>query len=163
MTSLRTLLAFLGITFAAAAVGSAATRGSIGSWYDTLRKPRLNPPRWVFGPVWTILYTAMAVAAWRDWVRGRGTTDGTFALNLFAAQLALNVTWSIVFFGLRSPTLGFRTIRFLWLAIAGWLVASARVERRTVALIAPYLAWVTFAAYLNQRILALNGASSSSP
>jgi len=156
--SLKTLLIFLASTFGAAAIGGTATGRSIRDWYPTLRKPAVNPPSWIFGPVWTMLYLMMAVAAWLDWRRGRNTPIGKQALGLFAGQLGLNALWSILFFGLRAPGLALLEIVGLWAAIAAWLATSLRVDRRAAALIAPYLAWVSFASYLNFRIWKLNQA-----
>ncbi len=161
MSGLRALLGFGVSSFAAAAIGGAATRRSVDSWYDTLRKPTVTPPKAVFGPVWTLLYGAMALAAWLDWRQGRREGDARLALGLYGLQLGLNTLWSVVFFGLRSPALALPVIGLLWSSIAAWLRASARLDRRAAALIAPYLAWVGFASYLNLRIWQLNRGSPS--
>ena len=156
MPTLRALLGYFLASFAAAALGGLATSRSVGTWYDTLRKPSLNPPKGVFGPVWTLLYSAMALAAWLDWRHGRESGAGHLALRLYWLQLGLNTLWSVVFFGLRSPALGLPIIGLLWSSIAAWLVASARLDRRAALLIAPYLGWVSFASYLNLRVWQLN-------
>lgn len=158
MKSIGTLLGFFIASFAAAAIGGVATNRSLQSWYPSLRKPSLNPPSWVFGPVWTALYSLMAVAAWLDWRHGRSSENGRRALGLFGLQLGLNTLWSLLFFGLRAPGLALLEIGTLWASIAAWLIASTRVDRRTLWLIAPYLAWVSFASYLNLRIWQLNRA-----
>ena len=140
--------------FLAAALGSAFTAASVGSWYPGLAKPPWTPPAGVFGPVWTALYSLMAVAGWLVWRRGGEARWG--ALRWFAAQLALNVGWSAIFFGLRLPGPAFAEILVLWLAIAATLVASWRVSRTAGLLLVPYLLWVGFAAALNLAIWRLN-------
>lgn len=156
MNEYLALAVALGASFGAAALGSSATVRGLREWYPSLRKPRWNPPNAVFGPVWTVLYLAMAVAAWLAWRTGAGVT---LALSLFAAQLALNVAWSVVFFGLRQVRAGFVVIVCLWLAIAVTLVVFASIDPVAGALFVPYLAWVTFASFLNGAIARLNPAS----
>ena len=99
-----------------------------GEWYAALKKPAWNPPGWVFGPVWTALYTMMAVAAWLVWQRGGFATQRR-PLVLFLAQLVLNATWTPLFFGLHRPGVAFAEILLLWLAIAWTLAAFWRVQR----------------------------------
>lgn len=149
------LAVLLALCLGAAALGSAATVPRIDDWYATLNKPLWTPPSWVFGPVWTVLYIAMAVAAWLVW-RQRETGGVWVPLLLFAVQLALNMAWSWLFFGLKSPALGFADIVLLWIAIAATLVAFWGRSRVAGLLLAPYLVWVTFAAALNYSIWQLN-------
>jgi translocator protein len=125
-----------------------------GAWYDSLAKPTFNPPDWVFGPVWTLLYILMGVAAWLVWRRYGARARG--ALTLFVAQLAFNVGWSAMFFGLRSPGLAFAWICVLWVLIVATVVAFWRLRRAAGALLLPYLVWVSFAAVLNYSIWQLN-------
>jgi translocator protein len=136
------------------------TSQSVTSWYRTLRKPKLNPPDWIFGPVWTVLYTQMAVAAWlvrRGIARHPARQGiGTAALVVWAVQLLLNVAWSGVFFARRQIAGGMAVIVALWVAIAATAVLSGRVTRLAGVLLVPYLAWVTFASYLNLRLWQLN-------
>ncbi len=135
------------------AIGGFATQASVDSWYRTIAKPSWNPPDWVFGPVWTALYVMMAVAAWLVWkTRDRITP----AMILFYAQLALNLAWSLLFFGARSPGLALIEVVFLWSAVL--LTMLAFFGRQTTAgwLFVPYLAWVSFAAVLNAAIWWLN-------
>ncbi len=146
------LAVWLVLCFAAPALGSAA---GPGEWYAQLQKPAWNPPGWVFGPVWTLLYAMMAVAAWGVWRRG-GWRAQRLPLSLFLTQLALNALWTPLFFGLRSPGLALVDIVLLWLALAATLAAFARVHRASAVLLAPYLAWVSFAAFLNFTIWQLN-------
>jgi benzodiazapine receptor len=146
-------LSFL-LCFLAAGLGSLFTMASLGSWYVGLAKPSWNPPSWLFGPVWTVLYAMMAVAGWLVWRRGGAASQ--LALRWFAIQLALNVGWSAVFFGLQLPGRAFVEILVLWLAIAATLVASWKVSRAAGILLAPYILWVSFAAILNFTIWRLN-------
>lgn len=144
------------ICFGAAALGSWATVRGLREWYPALRKPSWNPPNALFGPVWTILYLAMAVAVWLVW---RSGGDVTFAVGLFALQLVLNVAWSVVFFGQRNLRGALVVIAGLWLAIAATLVVFASIDPLAGALFLPYLAWVTFASILNGAIARLNPSS----
>lgn len=149
------LIVFVAVCFGAAGVGSLYTNPSVDPWYAALTKPSWNPPNWVFGPVWTMLYLMMAVAAWLVW-RRRGAAAGV-PLALFAAQLALNALWSYLFFGLHRPGLAFAEITLLWAAILATLLAFRRVVPLAAWLLVPYLLWVTFAAFLNFTIWRLNG------
>jgi len=146
------LAGWLALTFAAASLGALFLPGQ---WYAALKKPSWNPPNWIFGPVWTTLYTIMAVAAWLVWRRG-GWPAQRRPLLLFLAQLALNATWTPLFFGLHRPGLAFAEIALLWLAIAATLAAFCSVSRAAVWLLVPYLAWVSFAAVLNLSLWRLN-------
>lgn len=136
-------------------VGSIFTTPKIDDWYATLQKPSFNPPSWVFGPVWTVLYIAMAVAAWLAW-RGAGGRVLSAPATLFAVQLALNLAWSIAFFGAESPALGLAVIAALWIVIAGTIAAFWSLSRTGALLLVPYLAWVSFASLLNFEIWRLN-------
>jgi tryptophan-rich sensory protein len=149
------LIAFLLGSFAAAAVGSLATSSGVSEWYPTLRKPVWNPPDWIFGPVWTALYVAMSVAAWRVW-RVQTGMEASRTLRLFGAQLALNALWSILFFGMRRPDLALIEIVVLWSLLVVLLVRFARTDRIAGYLWAPYVAWVSFATILNATIWRLN-------
>jgi translocator protein len=137
---------------------SAASLGALfmpGDWYGALKKPSWNPPGWIFGPVWTALYAMMAVAAWLVWKRG-GFAAQRRPLTLFLVQLALNAGWTPLFFGLHWSGLAFAEIVLLWLAIAATLVAFWPVCRTAALLLAPYLAWVSFATVLNFTLWRLN-------
>ncbi len=148
------LAGFILLCFAAAGAGSLFTARSVDGWYAELVKPPWNPPNWVFGPVWSLLYLAMAVAAWIVWRRdGAGAP---VALGLFALQLVLNVAWSGLFFGLQAPGPAFVGIVLLWGAILAAAVAFWRIAPLAGALMTPYLVWVTFAAFLNFAIWRLN-------
>ena len=140
------------VCFVAAAMGGLFMPAE---WYATLKKPSWNPPGWIFGPVWTALYTMMAVAAWLVWQRG-GFAAQRRPLGLFLVQLTLNAAWTPLFFGLHRPGLAFAEIVCLWLAIAATMVAFSPLSRAAAWLLAPYLAWVSFAAALNFALWRLN-------
>lgn len=149
------LVGFLAITFAAAVIGSAATFRSVATWYPTLVKPTWTPPAFLFGPVWTALYCAMAVAAWRVW-RAQTGSKATAVLRTYGAQLALNALWSVLFFGLRRPDLALLDIAALWIVLVIALVRFWRADRIAGGLWSPYVAWVSFAFALNAAIWRLN-------
>ncbi len=144
------------ICFGVAALGSLATDPNIDGWYAALRKPSWNPPNWIFGPVWSMLYLLMAVAAWLVWRRRGFAGASLLPLALFGIQLVLNGLWSVLFFGWHRPDLAFIEIVFLWSAILATMLAFRRVVPLAAALLAPYLLWVTFAAFLNFTIWKLN-------
>lgn len=146
------LAGWLALCYSAAAFGSVFMPGE---WYATLQKPSWNPPGWVFGPVWSALYTMMAVAAWRVWQRG-GFVAQRKPLALFLGQLLLNAAWTPLFFGLHRPGIALIEIVLLWLAIAATLAAFRPVSRAAAWLLAPYLAWVSFATLLNFALWRLN-------
>jgi len=149
------LVVLVAVCFGAAGIGGAVTSPQIGNWYATLAKPSWNPPNWVFGPVWSVLYLCTAVAAWLVW-RQKGLAGAGGPLTLFGVQLALNTLWSCLFFGLHSPGVAFVEIILLWVAIAATMIAFWRRSVPAGVLFVPYLAWVTFAAVLNFTIWRLN-------
>jgi tryptophan-rich sensory protein len=127
-----------------------------GAWYAALEKPFFNPPASVFAPVWTMLYIAMGVAAWRIW-RLPASVARTQALRQFAVQLALNAIWTPVFFGAQSLPGGLVVIVLMAFAIVVTIQRFHPLDKTAAWLLAPYLAWVTFATGLNVALLALNG------
>ncbi len=141
------------VCFAAAGLGSTWTAKSVGTWYRALDKPTWNPPSWVFGPVWSVLYLLMGISLWLVWRR-----VGLLALpvGVFAIQLVLNAAWSGLFFGLQNPGAAFAEIVVLWAAIVATIVVFWRVTPVAGALLLPYIAWVSFAAVLNFTIWRLN-------
>jgi len=143
------------ICLGAAGLGSLFTTPSIGGWYVTLSKPPWTPPNWLFGPVWTVLYLCMAIAAWLVW-RMAGVSGGMLALTLFGLQLVLNVCWSAIFFSAHMPGFAFAEIILLWLLILATVVSFWPVSRAASWLMVPYLLWVAFAAALNYAIWRLN-------
>ena len=146
------LAGFVVLCFSAAAFGS---QFMPGEWYAALKKPSWNPPNWIFGPVWSALYTMMAVAAWLVWRRG-GFKLNRLPLALFLTQLFLNSLWSWLFFGLKNPALAFGEIVLLWLGIGGTIVAFWPRQRTAAWLLVPYLLWVSFASGLNFTLWQLN-------
>jgi translocator protein len=153
----KTLIGFGGwalVTFAAGAVGAFASRNA-PSFYAQLVKPAWAPPSWLFGPVWTALYVMMAVAAWLVWRKVGWRGAGT-ALGLFLAQLACNALWSWCFFAWRRGALAFGEIIVLLALLVACVVAFARVDRIAALLLAPYLAWVSFATALTLAIWRAN-------
>lgn len=146
------LAGWVALCFTAPALGAFSLPDA---WYTSLRKPSWNPPGWVFGPVWTVLYAMMAVAAWLVWRRG-GLRAQRRPLSLFLAQLVLNAAWTPLFFGWHRAGLAFVDIVLLWVAIGATVPAFRRVHRGAAWLLAPYLAWVTFAAVLNFTLWRLN-------
>jgi benzodiazapine receptor len=153
---LPSLIVLILITFAAAAIGGLATADAVMTWYPALAKPAWNPPSWILGPVWTLLYLMMAAAAWLVWLR-REEQEVMPALSAYLFQLMLNASWSLIFFGLHQLGWAFAEIGALWIAIGFTLRAFWRVSPTAGALLAPYLAWVTFAAALNFTIWRMNG------
>jgi tryptophan-rich sensory protein len=154
LTILRSGLALAGIVAVTFCAPLAGMFSLPGAWYAELAKPAWNPPAWVFGPAWTLLYTLMAVAAWLVWRR-----DGwRRPLLLYCVQLALNAAWSPIFFGARQPGWALVVIVALWAAILLTLLSFRRVSKPAGWLFAPYLAWVTFATALNFALWRLNPA-----
>jgi len=149
------LVGFFVASFAAAAAGSVATAASVQEWYPLLNKPAWNPPAWIFGPVWTLLYALMSIAAWRVW-RREGQPGARLALALFFVQLGLNALWSVLFFGLRAPGLALIEILVLWSCLAWLQCAFWRIDRLAGWLWLPYLLWVSFATVLNASLWWLN-------
>ncbi len=124
-------------------------------WYAALAKPAWNPPGWLFGPVWTALYVLMGVAAWLVWRRG-GWRAQRRPLGWFVAQLALNALWTPLFFGFHRIDLALLEIVVLWGAIVAMIAAFARTSALAAWLLAPYLAWVSFATFLTFTLWRLN-------
>jgi tryptophan-rich sensory protein len=140
----------------AGGLGSLLTFPSVGTWFATLVRAPLAPPNWLFGPVWTLLYLMMGIAAGLVWSRGLKKREVRVALGIFVGQLALNVLWSGLFFGLHKLGAAFAEILTLWVAIVATILAFKKISRPAAWLLAPYLAWVTFASYLNFAIWWLN-------
>lgn len=141
-------------------IGSVFTTPSIAGWYAGIVKPAYNPPAWVFGPVWTILFVLMGVAAFLVWKKGLDRRDVKIALGIFVGQLVLNTLWSIIFFGLHNPGAAFVEIIFLWLAIFAVIIAFAKITRLAAWFLVPYILWTSFAAYLNYSIWQLNSLTA---
>lgn len=155
--NLYKLAAAIAFCEAAGIIGALFTAPAIRSgWYESLLKPPLSPPNWIFGPVWTLLYAFMGLAAFLIWRKSLDRKNEKIALGIFTGQLILNTLWSIIFFGLRSPAAAFIEIIFLWLAIIATIIAFAKISKPAAWLLVPYIAWVSFAGYLNFMIWRLN-------
>lgn len=151
-----TLALFILISQAAGFIGTFFTTPAIPGWYASLEKPEFSPPNWIFAPVWTTLYLLMGIAAFLVWHKGSRGSAVKKALAAFWVQLTLNAAWSILFFGLKSPILGLVCILALWVAIAVTIARFAPLSKVAAWLMAPYLAWVSFATALNFEIYRLN-------
>jgi tryptophan-rich sensory protein len=151
-----TFILAVGICFLAAAVGSAFTGLSVDTWYAGLVKPPFAPPGWFIGAVWTVLFLLMGISFFLVLERDGGRPEVRRGISLFSIQLCLNVIWSLLFFGLRSPFLAFIGILLLWGSIAVTLLQFLKISRPAAYLLVPYLVWVTIATGLNTGILLLN-------
>ena len=150
------LVIAVGVSELAGIVGSVFTVSAIPNWYAGLTKPALNPPSWVFGPVWTALYALMGIAVFLVWRNGWEKKEVKLALGVFGIQLFLNAIWSIIFFGLHSPGWALVDIAALWLAIVWTMFVFYKISKPAAYLLIPYLLWVSFASYLNYSIWILN-------
>jgi benzodiazapine receptor len=150
------LLICLAASFTAAVIGSLFTIKAIPGWYTGLKKPPFTPPNQAFGPVWTTLYSLMAVSVYLVWKSGLAADGAFLAFILFWFQLALNALWSIIFFGMKSKGGGVITIIVLWLLILATLISSFRVSVWAGTLLIPYIIWVSIASYLNIGVWRLN-------
>ncbi len=148
------LAGFIVSALAAGSLGAWATSDSVHTWYPLLHKPTWNPPAWLFGPAWTVLYLLMGIAGWRAW---RIRTPAARAIvTVYFVQLAVNASWSGLFFGLHQPAWALADIAVLW-ALLAWIQAGlARLDRLAAWLWLPYLLWVSFASVLNFAIVRLN-------
>jgi tryptophan-rich sensory protein len=143
----------------AGAVGSIYTYKGVREWYPNLEKPSFTLPSWVFAPVWTVLYAMMGLSLYLASERRSEEDEGLWQASkaLFGIQLILNVLWSYVFFGRRSPGWALVEILFLWAAIVATTLAFYRISRTAGLLLLPYLLWSSFAVVLNGSIWRLNG------
>jgi len=149
------LAGWVGLCFAVAGVSSSFTASEIPAWYRTLHRPLIAPPNWVFGPVWTLLYALMAIAAWRIWLTPPSAFR-TWGLVLFLVQLALNFAWSWIFFRQHAIGAALFEVVILWTFIGATTLIFARVSDLAAGLMASYWAWVTFATALNAGFWRLN-------
>lgn len=146
----------IGGTLAVGTLSGLATASAIDTWYATLEKPSFNPPNWIFGPVWTFLYILMGIGAALVWTSQHDASSIRRAMVLYWIQLFFNITWSLVFFNLRSPAGALVNIAVLLALIVACIIAFGRARRRAGLLLYPYLAWVSFATVLNAAIMVLN-------
>lgn len=150
---MRTILTYAVFIILVVTAGLVSGLGNMpGDWYASLQKPFFNPPAWLFGPVWTTLYVLIGIAGARIWMRAPKSA----AMQLWFAQLAVNVLWSPAFFGLQSPELGLVVIAGMLITIIGFMIKARPVDRISSMLFVPYLAWVAFAGLLNLSIAWLN-------
>eukprot|EP00047_Mylnosiga_fluctuans_P005724 m.242304 g.242304 ORF g.242304 m.242304 type:complete len:161 (-) comp14006_c0_seq1:101-583(-) len=152
--SLLPLAGYVGAALVAGFVGSRSTMKSVKTWYVDLKKPPLNPPAWVFGPVWTTLYVLMGTAIWR--IARSGAPEASTLVRVYFAQLAINALWSHLFFGLRRPAWALVDLAALWGTIVWMQAGIARIDGVAAALWAPYPLWVSFAGMLNWQVSRLN-------
>lgn len=148
------------VVFIALVAAAAITGGQFmpGEWYAQLAKPSWTPPNWLFGPVWTVLYVAIAAAGWLVW---RGERRAALPLALWVAQIVLNAAWSWLFFGLHRPGTAFAEIVVLLATIVGFAIAAWPVSRTASLLFVPYALWVGFASALNFAVWRLNPGASA--
>ncbi len=149
------LVGFFLLSFVVSGVGGAITATSVSNWYQTLERSVLSPPDWVFGPVWTTLFIFMAVAGWRVW-RQKASQARKQALFVYGLQLALNLLWSFLFFGLQQIGWSLAEIVVLLLVILVNTVLFWRLDRLAGALFVPYAAWVSYATILTGTLWLLN-------
>jgi tryptophan-rich sensory protein len=149
------LICWIGICFMVAGVSGSWTASEVPGWYRTLVRPSIAPPNWVFGPVWTLLYAMMAVAAWQVW-ESPSSPLRTLGLALFLVQLILNFAWSLIFFRQHAIGAALVEVVALWAAIGATTLVFCRVSPAAAWLMAPYWAWVSFASVLNAAFWRLN-------
>jgi len=150
MKNLGKLIFSIIICELAGIVGSIFTAPAVKTWYPTLIKPSFKPPNWLFAPVWTALFLLMGIAMFLVWKRDKK------GLGIFFTQLVFNILWSIMFFGLKSPLLGFIVIIVLWILILMTIIRFFKISKPAGWLLIPYIFWVSFATILNLAILILN-------
>ena len=155
MSNTWKLILSFALVFVVAAGGSVATYDAIPTWYATLTKPPFNPPNWIFGPVWTLLYIGMAISLFLVWKEKKSKLQAK-AIKVFMVQLFLNFLWSIVFFGAQNPGLALLTIVLLWSSIFYSIVLFHKINKTASYLLIPYILWVSFASVLNLFIFLLN-------
>jgi tryptophan-rich sensory protein len=137
-------------------IGSVFTYPNITTWYAGIQKPWFNPPNWIFGPAWTILYALMGIALYLVWKKGFEKKESRIALSVFVAQLALNTLWSLLFFGAKNLGLAFAEIIIMWFAILANIILFYRIDRRAGLILVPYILWVSFASLLTYSVWVLN-------
>lgn len=134
-------------------VGSVFTTPAISSWYKNLAKPIFNPPNWIFGPVWSVLFLLMGISLYLVLQKRPVKSE---EIKIFSIQLGLNVLWTIIFFYFMSPIAAFIEILILWLAIFLTIKAFYKVSKNSAYLLLPYIIWVSFALLLNLSVVVLN-------
>jgi tryptophan-rich sensory protein len=140
--------------------GLGALLTQLGPWYFQLHKPAWQPPDWLFGPAWTLIFALTAIAGVKYWRAGTARDQRELVIAAFALNAFLNTFWSLLFFRLERPDWALLEVPLLWLSILVLIVLLARATRRAAWLLLPYLVWVTFAAVLNWKIVELNSPFS---
>lgn len=143
------------ICLAAGIIGSIFTFDAISTWYNTLNKPFFNPPNWLFGPAWTVLYILMGISLYLVWQQ-QNKKETKDAIIIFSVQLFLNALWPIVFFGLKLPIIAFVELIVLWIAVLITIIQFKKISKNAAYLLLPYIIWISFAALLNLSIVLLN-------
>ncbi len=156
MSNILKLIISIVICQLAGVFGTIFTYDSISNWYVGLNKPALNPPDWLFGPVWIILYLMMGISLFIIWKEDLKNKEIKSAFILFMIQLIFNASWSIVFFGAQTTIGGLIVIIILWILILVTILKFMKISRTAGILLIPYLLWVSFATYLNFSIYKLN-------
>ena len=149
------LAAWIALCFAVAGISGTWTAREVVTWYPTLNRPAIAPPNWVFGPVWSLLYLLMSIAAWQVWISAPSPMR-TLGIGIFLLQLMLNFAWSWIFFKQHAIGMALLEVVVLWAAIAATIFVFRQVSTSSAWLLAPYLGWVTFATLLNAAYWRLN-------
>ncbi len=144
------------VLIASLVLGVSGALTNVGMWYRRLRKPTWNPPNWAFGPAWTIILGLAAWAGALAWIHAPDTAAHWRIGVLFGANIVLQMAWSPLFFNLKRPDWALIEVPFLWLSILALIIALAPISTLAAALLAPYLVWVSFAAFLNLTIVRMN-------
>lgn len=144
------------ICHSAGFIGTVFTSSAIPTWYDSLKKPPFSPPNWIFGPVWTILYTLMGISAYLVWRQGINDSQIKTALIIFGVQLFLNALWSPIFFGFKAMFAALIVIIIMWIAILLTILTFFKISTVAAVLLIPYILWVSFATILNFSLWMLN-------
>jgi len=144
------------VVFLAGAVGTVYTLTQITTWYASLAKPNWTPPNWAFGPIWSTLYILMGISLFLVWREGLERKDVKIAILVFAAQLVINVVWSIIFFATHNIIGGLVMVIILWISILITILVFYRISKPAAIILIPYLIWVTIAGYLNYTVFLLN-------
>jgi len=137
-------------------LGSVFTNMSVSTWYPTLAKPWFTPPNGFIPAVWILIFTLMGLSLFLVWRESSVRPEARVAIYVFALQLVVNILWSAAFFGLKSPSAGLIVIALLWIMILLTIFKFWRISRWASILLAPYILWVSFAAYLNYALMVLN-------
>ena len=156
LQSIILLFGFLAFVYAFASLSSFVTTANIDSWYVDLQKPALTPPNWAFPIVWNFLYFLIGLAGWLIWRSAGGVAAGGAPLSIYGAQVMLNFSWSVVFFGLHSPGGAVVEICVLLAALVANIMSFWRISKLAAVLLLPYLAWTVFATYLTAMVWLLN-------